>query len=300
MKRFLKIAATVAGGLVLLLAVGVAGLYAWSNKELRTKVPDPTHDFTAPTDSASIARGEHVMKALAKCADCHGEDYGGRTIVDDPAIGRVSGVNLTTGRGGVLAGMSDADIERAIRHGVAKDGRRLVVMPSHEYQLLSDEDVGVLIAYLRTVAPVDREVPPHRIGPVARLLFATGKMPLLPATKVTHRGEVVSSVHPDSTVDYGRYLVSGGCAGCHGPNLSGGPIVGAPPNWPHAANLTPTGLAAYDYGAFEHVLKTGQRPDGSQLDPLMPIGATKQMTPVEMTAIWKYLQTVPAAETGVR
>jgi mono/diheme cytochrome c family protein len=300
MQRFLKFLAVGAGGLLVLLGAGVAGLYAWSNGELTQTVADPTHAFAAPTDSASIARGEHVTKALAKCADCHGEDFGGRTMIDDPAIGRISGANLTTGRGGVMAAMSDADLERAIRHGVAKDGRRLILMPSHEYQLMSDEDVGVIIAYLRTVAPVDRELPPTRVGPLARALYAAGKMPLFPADAVTHRAEVVRAVTPDSTVEYGRYLATGGCSGCHAANFSGGPIGGAPPDWPQASNLTPTGLAGYDYDAFVTALTTGTRPDGTTLHPVMPVGATKLMTPVEMTAIWKYLQTVPAAETGTR
>ncbi len=300
MKRFAKFLAIGLGGLLVLLGAGAAGLYAWTNGEIAETVADPTHAFSAPTDSASIARGEHVMKALAKCGDCHGEDFGGRTMVDDPAIGRISGANLTTGRGGILGGMTDADLERAIRHGVAKDGRRLILMPSHEYQLMSDEDVGVLIAYLRTVAPVDREVPPNRVGPLARALYAAGKMPLFPANAVTHRAEVVASVTPDSTVEYGRYLANGGCSGCHAANFSGGPIGGAPPDWPQASNLTPTGLAGYDYAAFVRALSEGVRPDGSTLHPVMPVGATKLMTPVEMTAIWKYLQTVPAAETGTR
>lgn len=300
MRKLLKVTAFVVGGLIVLVGAGVAGLYAWSNGELRSTVEDPTHAFTAPTDSASIARGEHVMKALAKCGDCHGEDYGGRTMIDDPAIGRLSGPNITTGRGGKLSDMTDADIERAIRHGVAKDGRRLVLMPSHEYQLMSDEDVGVLIAYLRSVAPVDREIPPNRVGPLARALYAAGKMPLFPANSVTHRNEVIASVRPDSTVEYGRYLVNGGCSGCHAANLSGGQIGGAPPDWPHSSNLTPTGMKAYDYDSFVRVLTTGTRPDGTTLHPVMPVQATKLMTPVEMTAIWKYLQTVPAAETGTR
>lgn len=300
MQRILRIAALGVGGLLALVVVAIAGLYVWSNGELAAKVADPTHPFMAPTDSASIVRGEHVMRALAKCADCHGDDFGGRTIMDDPAMGRISGPNMTSGRGGVLAGMTDADLERAIRHGVAKDGRRLILMPSHEYQLLSDEDLGVLIAYLRTVAPVDREMPPNRVGPLARALYAAGKMPLFPAKAVTHRNEVVASVPPDSTVEYGRYLANGGCSGCHAQNFAGGPIGGAPPDWPHGSNLTPTGLAAYDYDAFVRVLTTGTRPDGTTLHPVMPVGATKLMTPVEMTAIWKYLQTVPAAETGTR
>ncbi|HRN53771.1 MAG TPA: c-type cytochrome, partial [Gemmatimonadaceae bacterium] len=181
-------------GLLSLVLLGTAGVYLWSSSELSATVPSPTHAFTAPTDSASIARGEHVTKALAKCADCHGEDYGGHTLVDNFPIGRLSGPILTRGQGGVTASMTDADWERAIRHGVAADGRRLVLMPSHEYQLMSDEDVGLVIAYLRSVAPVDRQMPPTRIGPLARALFAAGKMPLLPANAVTHGSDVVASV----------------------------------------------------------------------------------------------------------
>lgn len=299
MPRFVKYALVTVGSLVALVGVSGAGLYAWSSRAISKTLPDQTHAFTAPTDSASIARGEHVIKALAKCADCHGADYGGQTMIEDPAIGRISAANITAGRGGVLGGMTDADLERAIRHGTAKNGRRLLLMPSGEYQTLSDEDVGVIIAYLRTVAPVDRELPPNRVGPVARALYAAGKMPLFGADGVTHRNEVVGTVRPDSTVEYGRYLVNGGCAGCHGATYAGGPIHGAPPDWPHSSNITPAGLAAYDYAAFVKVLTDGVRPNGSKLHPIMPVQATKLMTPTEMTAIWKYLQSVPAvAETA--
>lgn len=300
MKRFLRIALYVAGTLVVVVAASGAGLFLWSNGELAATVPDPTHAFTAPSDSMSVARGEHVTRALAKCGDCHGADYGGTTIISEAAIGRISAPNITAGRGGVVLGWTDADFERAIRHGVSKDGRRLLIMPSHEYQLLSDEDVGLIIAYLRTVAPVDRELPANTVGPVARALYAAGKMPLFSAQAVTHKAEVVASVTPDSTAAYGRYLANGGCSGCHGANYSGGKIAGAPPNWPAASNLTPTGLAAYDYAAFVKALSEGRGPDGTALDPLMPVQATKLMTPVEMTAIWKYLQTVSPAETGTR
>lgn len=300
MSRVLRYGATSLAILLVVALAGGAGLYAWSNGELSATVPVPTHEFTAPTGDSAVARGEHVTKALAKCADCHGDDYGGKVMVADPAIGTIAAPNLTTGRGGILGGMSDADIERAVRHGVSKEGRRLVFMPANEYQLVSDEDMGVIIAYLRTVPPVDREPVGIKFGPVARALYLAGKMPWFPSEGVTHRSEVVGSVAADSSVDYGRYLVNGGCAGCHGPNLSGGAITGAPPDWPHASNLTPTGLAAYDYEAFVKALTDGVRPDGTKLHPIMPVQATKLMTPVEMTAIWKYLGTVAAAETGAR
>lgn len=300
MHRLLRVGFKAFALACVLLVAGGAGLYVWSNGELAATVPVLTHEFAAPTGDSAVARGEHVTKALAKCADCHGDDYGGKAIVDEPAIGRIWGPNLTTGRGGILGAMSDADIERAVRHGVSKEGRRLLIMPANEYQYLSDEDMGAIIAYLRSIPAVDREPVPTSMGPLARALYLAGSMPWFPSEGVTHRAEVVHAVPVDSTVEYGRYLVNGGCAGCHGPNLSGGGIAGAPPDWPQASNLTPTGLAAYDYAAFVRALTDGVRPDGTTLHPMMPVQATKLMTPVEMTAIWKYLGTVAAAETGTR
>ena len=303
MSRLLKYLGMLVVAVLGLALAGGAGLWAWTNGELAEKGPVPTHEFKAPApDSAVLARGEHLTKAIAKCADCHGADYGGFAIINDPAIGLVYAPNLTSGRGGVLAAMSDADIERAVRHGIAADGRRLVVMPSNEYQLLSDEDLGLIITYLRSLPAVDRDPTPMRIGPLARVLYATGKLPLFPADAVTHGSEVVASVTADSTVAYGKYLADGGCSGCHGAGYSGGRIPGTPPDWPPAANLTPTGMQEknYDYAGFVKALTDGVRPDGTQIHPVMPVNATKLMTPVEMRAIWKYLETVAPKETGGR
>jgi mono/diheme cytochrome c family protein len=300
MSRVVKYTAGAATIIVALAVVGVAGLYAWTNSELKVVRPLPEHGFTAPTDSAAIARGEHVVRAIAKCVDCHMQDLGGGTMVDDAAIGRITTPNLTTGRGGILAEYTDTELERAIRHGVARDGRRLMIMPAMDYQYLSDADVGALIAYLRTVAPVDREPATIKVGPVARALYAAGKMPWFPGDVVTHREESIPSVAMDSTVEYGKYLGDVGCAGCHGANYSGGQIHGAPPDWPQAANLTPGGIGHYSYADFVKALREGVRPDGSALNPVMPIPATKLMTDIEMVAMWKYLQSLPAQEYGVR
>lgn len=300
MKRILRVLGYALAVVLALGGIGVAALYAWTNGELKTTVPLPSHDFEAPTDSASVARGRHVAHALAKCTDCHGEDFSGLTMVDDRAIGRLSSPNLTTGSGGILASYSDADIERAVRHGIARDGRRLLIMPSMDYQYLSDADVGALIAYLRTLQPVDREMPPIKLGPLARALYLAGQMPLFPSEEVTHAENSVAAVPVDSTVEYGRYIGDVGCAGCHGVNYSGGKIAGAPPDWPLAANITPTGIGQYSFEQFDHLLRTGERPDGSKLNPVMPVQATKLMSDVEMVAIYKYLQTIAPAELGVR
>lgn len=300
MKKILKILGMTLGALVLLVGLGVAGLYAWTGAAIGKRTTPDTHEFRAPRDSASVARGEHVLRALAKCSDCHTEDLGGGTMIDDPAFGTIATANLTSGKGGIGATYTDADWERSIRHGKAPDGRRLLIMPSHDYQHLSDEDLGALVAYLRSLPPVDRERVPTRVGPVARALYAAGQMPLFPADLITHGLAPVPAVPIDSTVAYGKYIGDVGCAGCHGAGYGGGKIPGTPPDFPPTANLTPTGIGHYTFEQFASVLRTGTRPDGTQLHPMMPIAATKLMTDVEMAAVWKYLQTLPPKPFGTR
>jgi len=300
MKRIVKYAGMALGAVVLLLAFSVAGLYAWSGAEIASRGPVPEHAFRAPTDSASVARGEHVTKALAKCGDCHGADYGGGVVIDDPAMGLIYAPNLTKGPGGAAATYSDAAFEVAIRHGIAGDGRRLMLMPSPEFQHLSDEDLGTIIAYLRSVPAVERARPETKVGPVARALYAAGVLPLFPSKLVTHSDGVVATVPVDSTVEYGKYLGDVGCSGCHGVTYGGGAIPGGPPDWPKPANLTPTGIGHYTYDGFYRALHEGVRPDGSAIDPFMPVHATKLMTDVETVAVWKYLRTLEPRTFGSR
>ncbi len=300
MAKVLRFVGIAAGALVLLLVVGVAGLYAWSGSELKAKRPVPEHTFSAPTDSASIAVGEHLVKAIGKCGDCHGPDLGGDTLINDPAMGFIYSPNLTRGQGGIGATYTDEQWERAIRHGVAGDGRRLIVMPSNEYQYFSDEDLGRLVAYLKSVPAVDREVPARKVGPMARALYAAGVFPMFPANAVTHLTDAVPSVPVDSTVAYGKYLADIGCSGCHGATYGGGAIPGGPPDWPPPANLTPTGIGHYSPEGFMNALRNGTRPDGSAINPFMPIQATKLMTDLEIVAVYKYLQQLPPKPFGAR
>lgn len=300
MSKILRYVGIAAGALVLLLVVGVAGLYAWTGSQLSAKRTVATHAFTAPTDSASIASGEHLVRAIGKCGDCHGPDLGGDTLINDPAMGFIFAPNLTRGQGGIGASYTDEQWERAIRHGLAADGRRLIVMPSNEYQFFSDEDLGRVVAYLKSVPAVDRERPPARVGPMARMLFAAGVFPMFPANAVTHLDGVVPAVAVDSTVEYGKYLADIGCSGCHGATYGGGAIPGGPPDWPPPANLTPTGIGHYSQATFANALRNGVRPDGSAINPFMPIGATKLMTDLEIAAVYKYLQQLPPKPFGAR
>ena len=186
-------------------------------------------------------------------------------------MGRLHGPNLTRGQGGRVATFTDADWVRAIRHGVGPDGRGLFIMPSEEYSVFSDDDLGALIAYLKTVPAVDRERPATALGPVSRVLLATGKMKLA-AQVLDHANLKPAAVAPAVSVDYGRY-VAASCTGCHGPSFSGGKIEIGPPSWPPAANLTPHAggrLAQWTEADFIATMRTAKRPDGTTLDPVMP------------------------------
>jgi mono/diheme cytochrome c family protein len=291
----------VLGVLVLVVVVGAASVYAMTQNKLGKRYNVPAEPaLAAVSDSASLARGEHVATALAKCVDCHGDDLGGGTVIDDPAVAHVEATNLTAGQGGVLSSYDDVALERAIRHGVGSDGRNLLIMPSKDYHNLSDDDVAALIAYIRSRPAVSRTHQASTIGPVIRMLWATGKADPTGSAVIKHDDPHAKTTPVGNTEVAGQYIAVNGCAGCHGDGYSGGPIPGTPPDWKPAANLTPTGIGRYSLADFQRILREGKRPDGSVVDSLMPVRATSRMTDEEIEAVYKFLKTVPAKEFGNR
>jgi mono/diheme cytochrome c family protein len=302
--RWLKRLAFLILGLVVVLAIIVAAAYAISSAALRQNHDEDiaAESVPVPTDSAGIERGRHLATAITKCVDCHTPSLGGQIFIDDPAIGTLATSNLTTGKGGVLPNYDDAHLERAIRDGIGWDGRPLLAMPSNEFAALSDEDVGAIIAYVRSMAPADNEFSKPRVGPLARVLFVIGKFPdLIPSRLINHEAETVAAITPEVTAAYGNYLATvGGCHGCHGAGLSGGAIPGTPPSFPPATNITPTGIGSWSQADFTTALREGKRPDGSAIAEFMPWRLAGQMTENEIDAIWIYLKTVEPKETGTR
>lgn len=249
-----------------------------------------------PVDSASIARGKHIVESRG-CTDCHGADMEGRVFIDDFAMGKVVATNLTGGKGGVQSIYSDADWVRAIRHGIHRSGRPLLVMPSNEYYYLGDEDLGAVIAYLKSLPPVDNPLPAHNIGPLARVLYPLGKLDqLLPAELIDHAAPRPVTPVAAVTPEYGEYLAVG-CQGCHYPNLEGGPSV--VPGFPPAPSLTRNGnLARWSEADFIRAIRSGKTPDGKELNnAYMPWQNFGKMNDTELQAIWIYLQTLPRSES---
>ena len=280
-----------------LLAAGAAGIYGLSERKLRARFAVPEHRLVVSEDAATVARGEHVA-TVRGCVDCHGPGFVGNTILDQPMIGRVAGPNLTLGGRG--ADLEARDWDRAVRHSVRPDCKPLVFMPSHEFTVLTDEDLGAIVAYARSVPPVRRAAPSTYAGPMLRLMYVAGKLELLAANEIDHARAHEPRLTAEPTVAYGKYLASG-CTGCHGEGLSGGKIPGAPPEWGPAANITPAGIGKWSATDFATALRTGRRPDGSAIDStLMPIRLLRHMDDVELTALYAYLRTVPAREYGNR
>jgi mono/diheme cytochrome c family protein len=166
---------------------------------------------------------------------------------------------------------------------------------------MSDQELSDAVMYIRSFPPVDNTVPEKALGPLGKVLVATGQLPFSADVIESHTAEHAALPPPSEvSVEFGRHL-AGVCSGCHGENFAGGPIPGGDPAWPPARNLTPdpTGLAGWSYESFVAALREGVRPDGTPLRaPMdaMPIYA-QQMTDVEVQALWTYLQSLPPVVT---
>jgi mono/diheme cytochrome c family protein len=278
-------------GLFFVLGV-VAAYVAWQSQARITRVWDvPEQTIQVSTDAAALERGRHLAVTRG-CTECHAADLGGQVMSDDGFIGYVASANLTGGKGGI-ATMSDAQIARTLRHGLKRDGRSVMIMPALDYFPMNDEDVGALIAYLRTVSPVDRELGAARVGPGARVLMVLAEKVFLSAEMVDHQAARAPRPEAAVTPEYGKY-VGAVCMGCHGTDYAGG-LVNGPPGTPASANLTPAGaLANWNEEQFLKALRTGVRPDGRQIETrAMPWNAFAQMDETETRAIWAFLKTLP-------
>jgi cytochrome c553 len=298
MRTTMKWIGRVAAVLVLLVVVTAAAGYALSERRMQRIYHVDAPVPAVPQDAAAVARGDHLA-TIRGCKGCHGADMGGATFIDSPMVARLSGSNLTGGQGG--GRLADADLVRAIRHGVGPGGRPLLFMPAQEFSALSEADMGDLLAYLHHVPAVDRTPPTNRVGPIGRLLFLAGKVPLLPAEIVDHHAVPARPVAGVSAA-YGDYLASA-CKGCHGPGLSGGHIPGTPPDWPDAANLTPdaSGLAAWTEADLRTALRDGVARGGRRLKTdYMPVRETRHLTDEEIGALYAYFRSLPARPRGGR
>jgi cytochrome c553 len=272
-------------------------IYWGSDRKLHRTLSYNPQPITLPTGADALAHGQHLAETRG-CTTCHGADFGGANVIDNPAMGLVSGPNLTTGEGSVTKNYQTVDWVRSIQHGIAPSGRPLVLMPSEDFTHLTENDLGEIIAYVKSMPPVNRASVPIRLGPVARGLMVAGKFKFA-ADKIDHAAVHFETVTPRVSIEYGHYVAMA-CAGCHNPNFSGGKIAAGPPDWPPAANLTPdehSDFKTWSEADFLTAIRTRKKPNGQQLSTVMPETFAK-MNDTELKAIFAYLRTLPARPTG--
>lgn len=277
-----------------------AAAAALAAHEAQLAAPLDGLDLDALALERSVARGEHLVQARYACVECHGTDFSGGVMIDDPAIGTLLGPNLTGGAGSPVADYTMVDWERAIRQGVLRDGTGSM-MPCEDYQRMSNQELSDVVAYIQTFPAIDGEVPKPTLGPIGTFLVATDTLTVAPATVDPDAVHADLPPSPDDPLAFGEHL-AGVCTGCHRAGLEGGPMPFGPPDWPPARNLTPSedGMAGWTEAQFVAAMRDGVRPDGTALrEPMVLMTRyAQEMTDQELSALFAYLQSLPATPTG--
>jgi mono/diheme cytochrome c family protein/cytochrome c5 len=298
--KILKLALMLVAVLVLL-AVGTFCVALWmGERKLERMVDVPVVPVPYTQDPAALKQGRYLFDSRG-CAECHGENGGGRVFIDDQSSGMyVRTPNLTRGANSATAAYTEGDWVRAIRHGVSPSGHALLVMPAGDYNRISDPDFAALVAYVRSLQPVAGEPALVRLPAPVRALYGLGVLKDS-SERIDHKLPPSPPVPVAANVEYGGYVATM-CTGCHGPGFSGGTIPGGPPDWPPAANLTPGEggvMGRYDTAEkFIAMMRTGKRPDGSEVDKAMPFQSLRVMNDVDLQAAYAFLKTVPARKAG--
>ena len=292
MKKAFKWIGIVLGSLVGLILVAALTLFLMGNARINKTYDFPPSNLTIPTDAASIARGQHIAETL--CEGCHSPDLSGinNWFAGGP-LGTIDSANLTSGQGGVGQAYTDEDFVRAIRHGIDSKGKPTFMTAVVSTAYLSDEDLAAVIAYVKSVPPVDHITHGKQFTPLAKILFAAGMLPSFPAEVVSHETHVTAPA-PGVTAEYGSYLVdTHDCRICHGQTMNGNKFPDPTKNI-ITPNLTNGGeLNAWTEADFINTLRTGMTPSGHQLSENMPWKDFGNMTDDELKAIWMYLQSLP-------
>jgi mono/diheme cytochrome c family protein len=251
-------------------------------------------------DATHLERGRYLYSTRG-CVDCHGASGAGKTVIKDGGMFVVA-PNITGGANSVTTNYKAIDWIRTLRHGIKPNGNPVMMMPSEDYNRLTDEDTASLVAWLQQMPAVPGERAQIQVPVPVKVLYAFGVIKDA-SEKIDHTLPPSRPVPEGITLEHGAY-VANSCIGCHGQHLSGGKIPGGAPTWPAAANLTPgKGSAMSRYptpDAFVAMMRSGHRPDGTAISQVMPFGSLGSMNDTDLRALHAYLKTVPARDAGQR
>ena len=299
MPQALKLALAVFAALAGIAAAAFSAAVWMGERKLHRAVEVRVVPVPFVRDAGALKQGKYLFDSRG-CAHCHGPEGQGAVVIDDPGRLYVRAPDISPGGAG--SRYSEADWVRAVRHGIAPGGRALLVMPSEDYNRMSDPDLGALVAYARSLPRGAGQLAEIRLPLLAKALYGVGQIRDA-AEKIDHRLPPAQPVPVGATLEHGAY-VSQMCIGCHGTAFSGGKIPGAPPGWPPASNLTRgegNVMERYDsVGKFAAMMRTGKRPDGTDVNAVMPFAALKHLSDVDLEAVHAFLTTLPPRTAGRR
>jgi mono/diheme cytochrome c family protein len=310
-KRWPMILGGLAGTLVLIVVIIVLYI-VWFLPNV------PVQDVKVESLSERIERGKYLANHVMVCMDCHStrdwskfsgpltpgtEGKGGEVFDEKMGFpGHFLSPNITPFK---LKEWTDAEIYRAITSGVSRDGHPMFpIMPYPAYGTLDTEDIYSVIAYIRSLTPVD--FTPKRSNPTFPMNIILHLMP----SKATPQTRPPAT----DTLNYGEYMVrASGCVECHTPAehgqivkslaFSGGREFQMPDgSMLVSSNITPdpeTGIGKWTKEAFILRFKTydlatftPQVIHQGDMQSIMPWTMYAGMDTTDLVAIYRYLQSL--------
>jgi len=295
-------------GLILLSILITVSVLTASRQNLKFDAPYPA--IRASGDTAVIAKGKHLVNAIAHCMDCHSRTNSDSLLNLDKdvplsgsvafklPVGTIYSANITSDPVYGIGRYDDRQIARVLRYGVHPDGTAVYdFMPFHN---LSDEDLTAVISYLRTQKPIPLKKQENQLNAIGNMVKAFLVKPVGPSEMIEQK------VQKDSSAAYGKYLVMSvaNCSGCHTKRSLSGEFTGAllaggiPMGGGHVPpNLTPDSSSRL-FGWTEQIFINRFRMGKIYPDSEMPWNSFKRMDDIELKAIFKFLQTIKPVKTS--
>jgi len=271
-------------------------------------------DFTAPE---LISKGEYLARA-GDCVACHtekgGKPYAGGLPMATP-IGTIFATNITPDAKTGIGGYSLEDFDKAVRHGIARQGYTLYpAMPYPSYARISDEDLKALYAYfMHGVEPVSQANRESQIPWPLSMRWPLDIWRHLFAPEVASAATSGPLNYENTQIARGAYLVQGlgHCGSCHTPRaltlqekalderdpsfLAGGQVIDG---WVATSlrGSNPDGLGAWSEQDIIDTLKNGRNAHfasiGAMNDVIQHSG--QYLDDQDLAAIAAYLKSLPA------
>ncbi len=283
-KTALKWVGIVLGGLVGLLVLAAIGVSFYMGAYLDRTFDIKGSAVTIPQDPASLEEGKRLATLRGCASGCHGENGRGQVFFELPGGSQMVAPNVVR----AAQDWPIEDFERLVRHGVKPDGTSVILaMPSAMFSHLSDEDLGAMFAWFRSLDPGNDALPKTRLNLPGRLMMFYYKQlaeTLLSADKIDHSaaptppGEGVS-------IQRGEYLAKTVCSECHGADLRGDTAFDMP-------DLVVA--QAYPLEDFRHLMRTGEALGGRELALMTQVAQERfsHFTDEEVEALHGFLRTL--------